>query len=67
MMFCIECGTELTEGEHICKGCGKLGAKVRDELLAMSEKSSDLKCPKCGADIFSGQHFCSICGAAVTC
>lgn len=62
-MFCMNCGDKIDDGEVVCKGCGKLSASIRDELLAMSEKSSDLKCEKCGGDIISGHHYCSKCGA----
>ena len=52
-MFCVNCGNTIKEeGELICKGCSKLDASLRDEILAFSEKSSEraaeLKCPKCG-------------------
>jgi hypothetical protein len=64
-LYCVNCGVLIKEGETVCKGCGKLGSEIRNELLAMSEKSEDLKCPKCGAPIASGHHYCSSCGAAV--
>lgn len=64
-MFCINCGDKINDGETICKGCGKLSANIRDELLAMSEKRADLKCENCGEDIIPGQHYCSKCGAPV--
>lgn len=64
-MFCINCGNVINEGEHICKGCGKLNASIRDELLAMSEKQSNLKCEKCGGDIKAEHHYCSKCGEPI--
>lgn len=66
-MFCINCGNMINEGERICKGCGQLSASVRDELLAMSEKQSDLKCKKCGGDIKAEHRHCSKCGEPTTC
>ncbi|NLT14847.1 MAG: hypothetical protein GXY05_10950 [Clostridiales bacterium] len=62
-MFCINCGKQINDGEHICKGCGKLSAGIRDELLALSEKTADYKCEKCGGDIRAEQHYCGLCGA----
>lgn len=62
-MFCTNCGEKIDDGEAICKGCGKLSASIREELLAMSEKTSDLKCEKCGGVVIAGHHFCSTCGA----
>lgn len=66
-MYCIDCGGKIVDGEHICKGCGKLSAHIRDELLALSEKTANIKCEKCGGDILSTQRFCHHCGAAHTC
>jgi predicted amidophosphoribosyltransferase len=63
-MFCVNCGNKIDDGEHICKGCGKLSASIREELLAMSEKTADFKCEKCGGAIKAGHHFCATCGAA---
>ena len=69
-MFCVNCGAPINEGELICKGCSKLSANVRDELLSFTEKSnandSGLKCKKCGADIGAGYQYCNKCGAATT-
>ena len=62
-MFCLNCGDKINDGEVICKGCGKLSAGLRDELLSMSEKIAEFKCEKCGGDIRKGQRFCGNCGA----
>lgn len=66
-MYCIECGDKIAEGEQICKGCGHLTASVREELLAMTEKTADIKCQKCGGKIKPGHRYCSACGEPVAC
>jgi DNA-directed RNA polymerase subunit RPC12/RpoP len=64
-MYCVTCGTEITEGELICKGCSRLSANVRDEILAMSEEmDTGLRCKECGAPMGKSFHFCNKCGAA---
>ena len=71
-MFCVNCGDSIkeVEGELICKGCGKLDAGLRDELLAFSEKSNelsaDLKCPKCGGAHGAEHHYCNACGSQLS-
>ncbi len=42
----------ITDPEHIGKGFINLSASVRDELLAMSEKTDDLNAPPIDANIF---------------
>ena len=64
-MFCTHCG-EKTESEQICKGCGKLSANIREELLAMSEKSTGLKCEKCGGALDAEHKYCVKCGTRVS-
>lgn len=64
-MFCFNCGQEINEGELICKGCGRLSASIRDELLAMSEKTTDLKCGNCGGALNADHKFCIKCGTPV--
>lgn len=66
-MFCINCGAAINEGDMICKGCGKLSADIREELLAMSEKTTDLECEKCGGKLHAQHHYCNNCGAPVPC
>lgn len=70
-MFCVNCGVSIPEGEMLCKGCSKLSANLRDEILAMSEKSSsvaaDLKCEKCGGAIEAEHHYCNTCGEPIAC
>jgi RNA polymerase subunit RPABC4/transcription elongation factor Spt4 len=67
-MYCTNCGSLINEGEHICKGCGKLSATMREELLAFSEKTNagagSKKCKSCDTDVGDEHHFCSKCGAA---
>ena len=65
-MFCINCGATINDGEMICKGCSGLGAEVRDELLAMSEKTADLKCEKCGGAFNIEHYFCNNCGSPIS-
>jgi len=64
-MYCFHCGHQINDGESICKGCGKLSASIREELLAMSEKSSDFKCGKCGANVKEEHRYCHECGCTV--
>lgn len=61
-MYCINCGKKVDDGKHICKGCSSLSAGLRDELLALSEKTADSKCKKCGGDVRDKQHYCGSCG-----
>ena len=62
-MFCTNCGEAINEGEMICKGCGKLSNDIRQELLAMSEKSTAIKCKNCGGPMSPEHKFCGTCGA----
>jgi predicted nucleic acid-binding Zn-ribbon protein len=66
LLFCPDCGSRFEGPEHVCKGCGKLAAEIREELLAMSEKSEDMMtCPKCGANVKKGHAYCTACGASM--
>lgn len=65
-MYCINCGHEINEGEAICKGCGKLSKSIREELLALSEKTADFQCEKCGANVKEAHHYCHECGSTVS-
>ena len=64
-MYCTECGTRIPDGEQICKGCGSLPASIREEILAMSEKTADLKCEKCGGSFKPEHRYCNTCGTKI--
>jgi hypothetical protein len=66
-MYCNDCGIKIDEGELVCKGCGKLTATIRDELLALTEKTADMKCPSCGGFVKTNHPYCSGCGEPVPC
>ncbi len=75
MFYCTDCGQNLLSDLHdesklVCKGCGKLGSEIREEVLSLSEKASggDIGkvCPHCGAPIGEGFHFCHTCGKSVS-
>jgi DNA-directed RNA polymerase subunit RPC12/RpoP len=56
-------------GEYICKGCSELNAELKDELLALREKTeveTSRKCKKCGANIGAKHRFCNACGEPVS-
>ncbi len=62
-MFCMECGTKLSDGAKFCSNCG---TKVGSSAEPKAAKKLDNKCESCGAQLKRlepGHYICEYCGS----
>lgn len=65
--FCINCGSELKDGDFFCEVCG-VKCETNDcdsKSVKQSEELGTIFCEKCGNKVIATDKFCSLCGTTV--
>ena len=73
LYFCPSCGERVDSDEMICKGCGSLSSKVKEEILAANEKENydsptigfkdgNVTCSSCKRQADEEDNYCRYCG-----
>lgn len=61
---CVLCGSQMSEGDLFCSGCGASADKARP--VPSAPKAVAATCPNCGASAGKDDLFCFECGSRLT-